>query len=90
MTENHRTLDGNAAAGPLMELFTLDLTAARSTCTHCGNSSPLASHDLYTDSPAIVLRCPTCAGVVLRYASTGGRIRLDFSGSRLLVLPLDT
>ena len=85
-----RRLDGNAAAGPLRELFALDLVAAACTCRHCGDTAPLAEHILYADAPALVLRCPSCTGVVLRYASTGGRVRLDLAGARLLVLDLPT
>ena len=81
-----RRLDGNAAAGPLSELFTVDLVAATSTCAHCARSAPLGEHTLYGDAPAIVVRCPSCAGVVLRFSSTGGHLRLDLSGARLLVL----
>ena len=80
-----RTLDGNALAGPLLELFAVDLLPAQCTCAHCGASSPLAGHRLYTDSPALVLRCPDCTGVVLRYSSVGGRTRLELTGARLLV-----
>jgi hypothetical protein len=84
-----RRLDGNAAAGPLRELFALDLITAACTCAHCGATTALAEHVLYSDAPALVLRCPSCTGVVLRYASTGGRVRLDLTGARLLVLDLD-
>lgn len=83
-----RTLDGNAATGALAELFAVDLVPAHCTCAHCGQSGPLAHYDLYVDSPALVVRCAGCTGVVLRYSSAGGRIRLDMSGTRLLVLPL--
>lgn len=83
-----RRLDGNAVTGPLLELFAVDLVPADCTCAHCGSTAPLARHDLYADSPALVLRCRGCSGVVLRYSSAGGRIRLDFSGARLLVLNL--
>ena len=85
-----RRLDGNAAAGPLHALFTVDLVAAACTCAHCGGTSALAEHVLYADAPALVLRCPSCTGVVLRYADDGGRVRLDLSGARLLVLDLTT
>ncbi|HEX2291315.1 MAG TPA: DUF6510 family protein, partial [Pseudonocardiaceae bacterium] len=47
-----RRLDANAAAGPLAELFTVDLTTAVATCAGCGNSAPLAAHLLYADGPA--------------------------------------
>jgi hypothetical protein len=56
-----RRLDANAAAGPLAELFTVDLTAAVATCAGCGNRAPLAAHPLYADAPALVVRCPNCA-----------------------------
>ena len=83
-----RRLDGNAVTGALAELFAVDLVPANCTCAHCGRTRPLAQYDLYADSPALVLRCAGCTGVVLRYSSAGGRIRLDLSGTRLLVLPL--
>ena len=79
-----RRLDGNAAAGALRELFAVDLTAALCTCAHCGATAPLGGHDLYADAPALVLRCPGCTAVVLRYAAAGGRVRLDMVGTRLL------
>jgi hypothetical protein len=83
-----RRLDGNAITGALAELFAVDLVPADCTCAHCGRTGPLAQYDLYPDSPALVLRCVGCSGVVLRYSSAGGRIRLDLSGARLLVLPV--
>ena len=83
-----RRLDGNAITGALAELFAIDLVPADCTCAHCGRTGPLAQYDLYADSPALVLRCAGCAGVVLRYSVAGGRIRLDLSGARLLVLRL--
>ena len=82
-----RRLDGNALTGALAELFAVDLVPADCTCAHCGRTSPLPQYDLYADSPALVL-VVGCTGVVLRYSSAGGRIRLDLSGARLLVLHL--
>lgn len=83
-----RRLDANAAAGPLAELFTVDLTVAMATCAGCGNTAPLAAHPLYADAPALVVRCPNCTGVVLRYASSDGRLRLDLTGARLLTVTI--
>jgi len=83
-----RRLDGNAVTGALAELFAVDIVPADCTCAHCGRTGPLAQYDLYADSPALVLRCAGCTGVVLRYSSAGGRIRLDLSGARLLVIRL--
>lgn len=81
-----RRLDGNAAAGPLAELFTVDLTAALATCAGCEAVAPLGAYELYPDGPALVLRCPGCTAVVLRYGTGGGRLRLDLTGTRLLTV----
>lgn len=87
-TTTGRLLDGNAAAGPLAELFGIDLSGAVATCAMCGHRAPLAAHRLYADAPALVIRCPNCIGVVVRYASTGARLRLDMTGTRLLTISL--
>ncbi|GAB2997428.1 DUF6510 family protein [Amycolatopsis acidiphila] len=82
----HRHLDGNALAGPLAELFALDLAAATITCAHCGSSGPLGAHHLYPDAPALVVRCPSCTEVVLRYASDSRGLRFEMTGTRLLTV----
>ena len=68
----------------------MDLTVAMATCADCGNTAPLAAHPLYAHAPALVIRCPNCAAVVLRYASGGRRLRLDMTGARLLTVTLDS
>ncbi|WP_448608684.1 DUF6510 family protein [Geodermatophilus sp. URMC 60] len=83
-----RRLDGNAAAGSLADLFAVDLTVATSRCASCGTTSVLGAHHLYADAPAMVLRCPTCTEVVLRFASREGRILLDLRGAGLLTVPV--
>lgn len=79
-------LDGNALGGPLAELFTTDLTAAIVTCAHCGGVAPLATHHVYADAPALVVRCPGCTGVVLRYASDTHGLRFEMTGIRLVTV----
>jgi hypothetical protein len=81
-----RRLDGNEAAGPLADLFAVDLTQARSRCSSCGSTAMLGAHHLYADAPALVLRCPSCTEVVLRFATQRGRLLLDLRGSQLLVI----
>jgi hypothetical protein len=83
-----RRLDGNAAGGALAELFAADLTAARSRCASCGTTEALGAHHLYADAPALVLRCPSCTEVVLRFASQEGRLLLDLRGAALLTIPV--
>jgi hypothetical protein len=36
----------------------------------------------------MVLRCRGCDEVLLRFADDGGRMRLDMTGMRLLVVPV--
>lgn len=87
-TTSSRRLDGNAAGGALAELFAADLTAARSRCASCGTTEALGAHHLYADAPALVLRCPSCSGVVLRFAAQEGRLLLDLRGAALLTIPV--
>lgn len=85
-----RRLDGNAAAGALAALFAVDLTVARSRCAACGTAAMLGAHHLYADAPALVLRCPSCTEVVLRFASRDDHVLLDLRGAALLVVPVPT
>ncbi|CAA9376937.1 MAG: hypothetical protein AVDCRST_MAG66-34 [uncultured Pseudonocardia sp.] len=87
-TTSSRRLDGNAAGGALAELFAADLTAARARCASCGTTEALGAHHLYADAPALVLRCPSCTEVVLRFASQEGRLLLDLRGASLLTVPV--
>ncbi len=85
--QDARRLDGNAAAGVLSEVLTMDPTSAMATCAHCGGRAALGGHLLYGDAPALVLRCPSCMQVVLRCASDEGGRRLEMSGVLLLAGP---
>ena len=60
------TLDANATAGLLMEVFGTEMTVAASRCTHCGNRAQIGSLRAYVHAPGVVLRCSTCTEVVLR------------------------
>ncbi|MFG2310499.1 DUF6510 family protein [Streptomyces sp. NPDC048566] len=80
--------DGNALAGPLREIFTVDVTAAVTTCTGCGRSGPVARLRLYGRGPGLVARCPDCAHVVLRLVRGPDAAWLDLRGTVSLRLPL--
>lgn len=65
--EDALTLDANAVAGTLQEIFGVEMTAAPARCAHCGNRAPLGTLRAYgVGGPGIVLRCSVCAQVVLR------------------------
>ena len=60
------TLDANAVAGMLMEIFGTDMTASMSRCGYCGNRGQMGTLRAYTHAPGVVLRCSICTEVVMR------------------------
>jgi hypothetical protein len=74
-------LDGNAAAGRLMDIFAADMTGAMVTCEGCGRESALATLALYGGAVGLVLRCRGCDAVNLRLSNTGRAIHLDLRGA---------
>jgi hypothetical protein len=79
-------LDGNFAAGILSEVFAPDFTTTRAMCANCGTIRPLGALPVYGQNMGAVMRCPTCEAVVLRVARTPGRLWLDPTGARLLLM----
>ena len=80
--------DGNASAGNLSDVFSFDVTVARTTCAFCGDTRPLAELHAYIRAPGTVLRCATCERVQVRLVrSAGGQAWLDLTGVRVMQLP---
>jgi hypothetical protein len=79
MTAEH--LDGNALAGPLSEIFAVDVTAAVGRCASCGLTGPVAELRVYGPEPGLVARCPGCEEVVLRMVRGPGAAWLDLRGA---------
>ena len=77
-------LDGNAAAGELAEIFSLDVTGAEGQCAHCGATKRFAEAHLYMQCPGVVARCANCEQVLLRLVLTRDRALLDLSGMTYL------
>lgn len=73
-------LDGNAVAGPLWEIFRVEIVAAIGRCKHCGAVNALGTAVVYADAPGIVVRCSSCEGVLLRLVETPTSYWLDVSG----------
>jgi hypothetical protein len=80
--------DGNALAGPLAEIFAVDVTAAVGTCTGCKTVGPLAQLRVYGHAPGLVARCPSCDQVVLRLVRGAQEAWLDLRGTVSLRIPL--
>ncbi len=73
-------VDGNALAGPLREIFAVDLTAATGTCTGCGRVGTVAEWHVYQQAPGAVARCAGCDAVLLRLVRAPDRAWLDLRG----------
>jgi hypothetical protein len=84
----HGYVDGNTLAGPLAEVFAVDLTTAVGRCAGCGRTGPVATLRVYTQAPGLVARCPGCDGVVLRLVRGPGSVWLDLRGAVSLHIPL--
>jgi hypothetical protein len=78
------SLDGNAAAGRLADLFAFDVTMAVATCASCRDTRRVAELHAYMDAPGIVLRCTSCGATQLRLVDSGDRAWLDLRGIEVL------
>lgn len=79
-TQTEAGYDGNALAGPLSEVFAVEVTTAVGRCRGCGMSSQLATLRVYGLEPGLVGRCPGCEAVLVRIARTPDDLWLDLSG----------
>jgi len=57
-----RHLDGNAAGGPLSDIFALEATTVMVTCAGCGHRDALGAALLFASGPGTVVRCEGCLG----------------------------
>ena len=74
-------VDGNALAGMLQEVFSIEMTVTPTQCAHCGYEGEMGTLLAFICSPGLVLRCPTCESVILRIVSTPRAVYLDARGA---------
>jgi hypothetical protein len=87
-TNSHSYEDGNCLAGPLAELFTVDVTAAVFRCAGCARTDAVATLHVYHHAPGLVARCPGCQHVVLRLVRSPDAAWLDLTGTTALRIRL--
>ena len=80
--------DGNVLAGPMREIFAVDVTSATGRCVGCGRAGPIATLRVYRHAPGLVARCPACDSVVLRLVRGPRTAWLDLRGTVSLEIPL--
>jgi hypothetical protein len=84
--DNELVLDGNAVAGLLGEVFSTEATTVVARCAACGAEGALATARVYSHGPGVVLRCPGCTAVIMRFARIRGRLVADLRGVGMLTL----
>ena len=85
--DEHR-LDGNATAGVLAEIFTFEMTTARTACVHCGATGEVGAQMAYVSEIGTIVRCASCDNALIRVARQDdrGRYWLDLRGVEYLQL----
>jgi hypothetical protein len=81
-------VDGNALAGPLSEIFTVDMTTASGICGSCGDSSPLATAMVYLKPNTFIVRCHVCDSILLTIIQSSRETRIDLAGMASLTIPV--
>ena len=84
--DSELVLDGNAVAGLLGEVFSVEATTLIARCAACGAEGALGTASVYAHGPGVVLRCPECTAVVMRFARIRGRLVADLKGVGTLTI----
>jgi len=74
------TLDGNAIAGLLVDVFGAEMTTATGACAHCAATGLLAEQMVYNRAPGTVVRCRSCTGVLMVLVEVRGIHCVDRRG----------
>ena len=83
--DNELRLDGNAAAGPLREVFSFEVTTAQYACEGCGRTDLLGAAMVYeVRGLGTIVRCPSCDNPLIRLAHNHERYLVDLRGMRYL------
>lgn len=84
------TLDGNAIAGLLYEVFGEEMTGVMATCGTCGATAPVAESMVYPHVPGAVVRCRSCSGLLMVITQVNGTNCVDLQGIAALNAPSGT
>ena len=82
------TLDGNAVAGLLQEVFAVETTTAVGTCNTCGAAEAVGAVRVYRGA-GVVLRCPHCDNPLVKIVRGGTRLWIAFPGIGSLALAVE-
>jgi predicted RNA-binding Zn-ribbon protein involved in translation (DUF1610 family) len=74
------TLDGNAIAGMLFDVFGSEMTDAQCVCASCGANLLVAETEVYVRAPGTVVRCRRCHAALMVFVVVRGRTCVDLRG----------
>jgi hypothetical protein len=80
-------IDGNVLAGPLSEVFGVDVTAAIARCAGCGDLAPLAMAMVYLKPSSYIARCHLCDSVLLTLIQSRDNNWIDLTGLSAISVP---
>jgi hypothetical protein len=81
------TLDGNAIAGRLHEIFREEMTAVTATCAWCGFAAVIANGVVYPRLPGEIVRCRNCEGLLMVITRVHGVNCVDLRGIAAMESP---
>lgn len=81
------TLDGNAIAGLLLDVFGVEMTTAASVCAGCGARAPVAELEVWLRGPGTVVRCRRCSSILMVLVDVRGFTCVDLRGLTALEPP---
>ena len=70
------TVDGNAAAGMMWDVFGADVTVLVGVCGGCREAAPLAEAVVEVDETAAIVRCRSCTHTLLTVLRRQGEVRV--------------
>jgi ribosomal protein S27E len=74
------TLDGNAVAGLLYEVFGEEMTTAIITCAGCGVIAAVAEAVVYPSAPGAIIRCRACGRLLMAITEVNDVYCVDLRG----------
>ncbi|MCZ2263914.1 MULTISPECIES: DUF6510 family protein [unclassified Isoptericola] len=80
-------LDGSALAGALSEVYAFETTSAVVRCASCGHTDVLARTTVHLSAMGGVVRCATCAAVLLVVVERPDGVRVSASGAAWVQAP---
>jgi hypothetical protein len=89
-TESDRamaTLDGNAIAGMLFDVFGIEMTDAKCVCATCDAHFLLGQTEVYMRAPGTVVRCHLCNSILMVLVAVRGVTCVDLGGLAALERP---